>query len=640
MLVQVIILAGLSLIYAPYAAAMEPTYLAELIKQTHAKRLADRSEWHNLLHYKPNLVLPGVHSLVDDPAFFTSPKGKINPVAELEAVLAKFFETQLETETQQPSQCRFIARYHWLKEELNFDPVRLPEQPCRRFRAWRDSLNPHQLTLIFAAAYLNNPASMYGHTLLRIDNKEQSERTPLLAYAVNYAADTEETSGLVFAIKGLLGGYPGQFSLAPYYLKVREYNDIENRDIWEYRLNLESEEIDRLVRHLWELGPVYFDYYFFDENCSYHLLSLLEVARPGLQLTDRFRWWAIPSDTVAAITEQTGLLREAVYRPAAATVLRHQLSRLSLPQRRLARALAERRLAPDHASVQLLSLAEQASVLEAGYAYANYRRLTDRDDSYEAQKHLHGLLFARSRLQATESESLAPPAPSVRPDQGHGSARFSLGFGREAGLAFQEIGIRPGYHDLLDPESGYNRGAQIEFFALTLRRMQEGGDIKLEKLKPIDILSLASRDEFFRSLSWKINAGWERKRFPDKTRPLIARLNGGIGLSWELEPVTGDSLFYLLLEGTLDMADDFEQDYALGLGPAVGWFKDLSPDWRMSFTARTQRFGLGQAHTSHDLTLAQRFIIDRNHVLRLDLERHSDFDRYANSATLALLIYF
>jgi hypothetical protein len=74
----------------------------------------------------------------------------------------------------------------------------------------------------------------------------------------------------------------------PYYLKVREYSDLENRDIWEYELNLTPEEIDRLLMHAWELGPIHFDYYFFDENCAYHLLGLLEAARPDLTLTEGF----------------------------------------------------------------------------------------------------------------------------------------------------------------------------------------------------------------------------------------------------------------------------------------------------------------------------------------------------------------
>ena len=61
---------------------------------------------------------------------------------------------------------------------------------------------------------------------------------------------------------------------------------LENRDVWEYELNLEPHEIERLLAHTWELGFTRFDYYFFDENCSYHLLSLLDVARPGVELTD------------------------------------------------------------------------------------------------------------------------------------------------------------------------------------------------------------------------------------------------------------------------------------------------------------------------------------------------------------------
>ena len=95
----------------------------------------------------------------------------------------------------------------------------------------------------------------------------------------------------------------------PYYLKVREYTDLENRDIWEYELNLSPEEIDRLLMHAWELGPIHFDYYFFDENCAYHLLGLLEAARPDLELTKGFRWWAIPSDTVREVVKQKGLVK-------------------------------------------------------------------------------------------------------------------------------------------------------------------------------------------------------------------------------------------------------------------------------------------------------------------------------------------
>ena len=59
---------------------------------------------------------------------------------------------------------------------------------------------------------------------------------------------------------------------------------------------------------MWELKQIQFDYFFFDENCSYRLLELLQVARPGLQLTTQFPLTAIPTDTVKAILSYKGVL--------------------------------------------------------------------------------------------------------------------------------------------------------------------------------------------------------------------------------------------------------------------------------------------------------------------------------------------
>ena len=329
-------LAGLLVLAAPSFAAADEGYLGELTARSRSLHLAERHEWNRLLHYTKNLLLPGVHGLADAPRFYLASDGKTNPQAELEATLASFFSGIQETDAVQNPQCQFIARFAWLDEQLGFDPARMARQPCKRFREWHDTLNPQGVTLIFPAAYINNPSSMYGHTLLRIDGKDQDEKTRLLAYAINYAANTNETNGIAFAINGLFGGYVGTFSIMPYYLKVREYNDLENRDIWEYELDLTPEEIDRLLMHLWELGPVWFDYYFFDKNCSYYLLEVLEVARSDLDLTARFRRWAIPSDTVRAVVEQEGLLKRTAYRPSNATLIQHRLGLMDENARKLA----------------------------------------------------------------------------------------------------------------------------------------------------------------------------------------------------------------------------------------------------------------------------------------------------------------
>ena len=89
---------------------------------------------------------------------------------------------------------------------------------------------------------------MFGHTFLRIDQKGQTEQTRLLAYTINYAADVPSDAGLWYPIKGIFGGFKGFFSTPPYYLKVQEYRDIENRDMWEYRLTVLGSAVASVAR--------------------------------------------------------------------------------------------------------------------------------------------------------------------------------------------------------------------------------------------------------------------------------------------------------------------------------------------------------------------------------------------------------
>ncbi len=479
------------------AAAADPAYLAELVARSRELKLAERPEWRKLGHYEPDLIGPGVHGLLDSPGFYQSPAGKRDPRAELEATLAAFFSEAPEAKEKEHPQCAFIARRAWLDEVLGFDRRRLPQRDCPRFQEWHAALNAQRLTLVFASAYINNPSSMYGHTLLRIDARDQDERTRLLAYAVNSAATTEERNGLTFAIQGLIGGYPGTFSVLPYYIKVREYSDLENRDLWEYELDLAPEEVERVVRHLWELLPAYYWYYFFDENCAYYLLGLLQVARPDLELTRPFRWWALPVDTVRILTRQPGLVARSVYRPANATLIAARLETMSKEERAIAKGLSQGRARPREA-VQGLRPAAAAAVLETAHDYLNYRRATGNSDVPDPARLARELLVERSTVDAPSQAPLVKPA--ARPDEGHGTSRVGLGAGRRDGQNFQELRFRATYHDVMDTDAAYVKGAQIQFFDTAFRHYNDGAT-RLERFVPVDILSLAPRDDFFQPRS-------------------------------------------------------------------------------------------------------------------------------------------
>jgi len=617
---------------APPALGADQAYLAELLARSRELGLARRPEWRKLVHYEPDLIGSGLHGLLDNRSFYNSPEGKTRPQAELEATLAAFFSDVEETAEVQNPQCAFIARRAWLDQELKFDRRRLPLRDCPRFREWHAALNADHLTVVFASAYLNNPSSMYGHTLLRIDARDQDERTRLLAYAVNSAATTDETNGLTFAIQGLIGGYPGTFSILPYYLKVREYSDMENRDLWEYELALAPHELERVVLHLWELLPAYYQYYFFDENCSYHLLGLLQVARPELELTAPFRWWALPVDTVRVVAAQPGLVARTVYRPANATIIAARLKNLSQEERSIAKNVSLGR-EPSSEALRGRAPERAAAVLETSYDYLNYRRAGGKRDVADPANLARELLFARSRVAVpSQSPALDPGTP---PEQGHRTSRASLGTGSRDGQAFQELTLRPTYHDVIDADAGYVRGAQIEFFDSAFRHYNNGAT-RVERFVPVDILSIAPRDEFFQPRSWRVAGGWRRSFIGDGAEPLVGFLDGGIGAAWG----GARSLYYAMGEAALRQHHNLEHGYGIGAGARAGALVDPAPRWRMHAYASGLNYFLGEADQPRALGLQTRFAVGRNSALRLDLERRREAGRQFNSASLSLQLYF
>jgi hypothetical protein len=604
-----------------HGRAERDEYLRDLIGQARAQNLATRPAWLDLGHYRPDLLGSGHTSLIDSESFFNAPGGKDDPAAELEATLAAFFAQPAQTAQEQHPQCAFTARYRWLKQELGFDPHRLPEQPCPRFAAWKAAIAPAQVTLVVPVAYLNNPSSMFGHTLLRLDRAGQGERTRLLSYAVNFGAEVGDDGGLMFAVRGLTGGYRGTYSILPYAQLVRQYSDFENRDIWEYRLNLEEPEIERLVGHLWELRTQHADYFFFDENCSYQLLFLLDVARPGLELAGDFPLHAIPVDTVRAVVARDGLLDATTFRPSSRTRIEHRLRALSSGDRALVARLSDGSLAPDASEVTGLEPARGAAVLEVAADFVTYEMRIGARPRDQAAPRAWALLAARSRI-ATEALEV-PIEPPVRPDLGHGSARLGGGIGARDGRLFQSLSLRPGYHDLSDPQAGFVEGAEIDFLDVELRHYEDHGLLTLERLDLVRIRSFSPRSELIRPLSWQLGAGLDRFRAKgdDVIGSLVGTLSGGAGASFA---IADHAMLTVLAEAELGAGDACFRNCFAAIGPAVilGW--QMGERAHLLLEGREQLLLSEEVGDRYALHATQSLALGPNLALKVDLALEDD----------------
>lgn len=610
----------MTVLFLPAVAYADTENIVEqLQKKARLHKLWQRTEWLNLLHFEGSgESTDDFSSAIRDPDFYLSGNTSHDAEAELLATIAAIYDTK--TDDDESAQCRYIARFNWLKSQLAIDTDTLPTVECKKYNNWRKNIKPEKVTLIFPTYHLNSPSSMFGHTLLRLDPSKDQGESKWLSVAINFGANPPEgENSLVYAYRGLAGGYPGTFVIDYYYKKIQEYNRIEHRDIWEYRLNLTRDEAERMVTHLWELQNVDFDYYFFDENCSYRILELLEVARPGIELTDEYILTAIPIDTVKTI-KQAGMVESLEYRPARATVLTNMLQKIPEQHHEIVLRLSEDFATSNSQAFTRLPQDERRQIIETAYKYLRYQQAEEGRDPAIAKRS-----FQLLKLRNSYPESRKPTVPApVPPDQGHGSKRLSFAPGKRLHNYYGELGFKMSFHDLEDNEHGFLQGASINIVSLQVRAEENEG-LSLYRLDLVDIFSLSPRTDFFKPIAWRVYTGFERQ-YTKGVDQLGYHVTGGGGGSWKF---FGGNQVYTLLTGRLEINKQLEHTIEPGIGFITGLLSHFG-----SHTARLEASGEHFTDNTYRLRLQyiHNFVIDTRNSLKIyaKYERQENYTEFSD----------
>lgn len=525
--------------------------------------MAEDPYWLSLGHYKKiKLSFSDYRSRVDDKNFFLSEEGRTNPEAELLATLDAGLNDYSGDSNEDPL-CRFPARYRWLDQQLKLSIYINRHPDCSDYKKWREMIDADSVVLVYASAHLNSPSSMYGHTLLRIDPKGfEKDKAVLLSWAVSFGANIPSgENDILYAYKGIFGGYPGLFNVLPYLDKLKEYSRIENRDLWEYQLNLNPQEVDLLMAHLWELKNINFDYFFFDENCSYQLLSLLDIARPGQHVTEDYPTVVIPVDTVRGVIAR-GFVSNVVYRPSASTKLEQKIANLPLPEQKVAVELSRNSTILQSPEYLAYSDTEKLKVADAAYDYTRYKYRKSAAD----EQIIQGSYRLLQEINSLPKVDLPAPETPFHPENGHESGAMTFSAGHADGENYAEFEVRPSFHDLQDNLNGYMPGSAINMGKIKFRDY-DSGSIKLQQLDIIDINSLSPRDEFFDPVSWRSSLGFDRERTYGRDE-LTEQVNGGGGVTYQLSTHV---LGYGLLTARAEYNEGFEHNWQLAGGFAGGF---------------------------------------------------------------------
>ncbi len=289
---------------------------------------------------------------------------------------------------------------------------------------------------------------------------------------------------------------------------MREYNNYESRDIWEYELNLTDAQVVLLAAHLFELGSAIIPYYYIGGNCSYYILAALQAVAPELHLLDHVGIPVVPADTIKALYANPGLVRD----PSGPAPASSSPPAWNLCRRRSARSSKRWPGTPMLISRPAIptASASASSTPPPIWSISAMPRSCRSSPTAWAAGFKQRILERRAQL-LLPSEKLDVPQPATMPQESHGSARLSAGFvDSDINGPAVSLGYRMALHALDDPLGGYPDLAQIEFFPTEVRVDGQTGVVHLERLDFIDVLSLHEMTSFDQRLSWKLRAGSER----------------------------------------------------------------------------------------------------------------------------------
>lgn len=564
--------------------------LDAMLTKAEQHHLESHRTWLRLLYY-PEHTKAGdkkFKSRMPSADFFVSPNGATDPKQEMQAMLAALLSQDFHnTPASQAVQCRFPARTHWLKQQLGISDKQVPTIDCPEFNHWLGQINPSSASLVFAEEYLDNPASMFGHSFLRLDNATSQQ-----AYILNYMPKAVPNEAFIkSSYNALIAGATGEFTIEPYEQKIRQYRDDEGRDVWRYPLNLSATELQQLARQIWEIKDQQPTYYLMKDNCASEILLLLNSLRPEKNYLKNFHAIVSPADLLRELQRQ-GVLTDAIYEPSTK--------------------------AKKQASLNVQNIHNQANI------QGN---------------------ISLSLISPDQTLNLLPA--DNNPQFAHPLGRLTVGMGdqthhftqaeknKSASQSFGEVGYRLVYHDDLDSRSGYPAGFSLEALGFKLRMNQDNDTnhfkndkVELQSFDLIKARSLNPINTAESGKSWGGHLSALQQSDGDKQH-LVASIGGEYG--WSIAygtPKLGTTqippnLCYALGTGTAQLGKGLEKGYRLGVGTNLGCIQQLGEKMRakaeiaLPFWYQGERTGY-DSYWQPVATLGLQYDINHHQALRLN----------------------
>lgn len=451
--------------------------------------LSNSQEWKSLLHINENN-----QSEITDLSFFLS--NQTNSKIEIETLLNNQSCDNI---------CKYPARYRLLSKTFDLN---ISFEHCEELQSFLKETRGPSASLVFASSFLGSPASYFGHTFMLINKKDN----PFFSSTLGYAAELPKSGNpMDIIVKGVSGQYSGKYVLASYYQMAELYNVVEQRTLYQYKLDLTEEEIENMLWHMYEIKNINVPYKFFTENCAYEVFWLIEAARPTAKLRDKLKPYVIPFETVQVLKDEHMIIDHKTKEPMIEHLYQIYTS-LTSKEKEQFFTLIESQNKEKKLSEMDLSDSVHNKLIELinGYYDILFKKYhVSKVDYYDVKK----IKFKKEAFDDTID---------FEPRKPH---RISFGGISRDGKIGNSIGFRPVLFDKLEERDSLISEGTLEFLNINMSRVSN--HTRIDNFDLIKVESLNKRFDFYEPMSWRVYIGANRS-YQDSVLSPVLEFGSGI----------------------------------------------------------------------------------------------------------------
>ncbi len=535
------LLASLLLFFSLFVDASIPVS-SELETLALQKKLYDNPTWSALLHVVDS------KTLIDDKNFILS-IDDFSLKNELISTVRYLYKNN-------ESSCRFPARRNFILSALGLPTDYIAEPNCADYISFKKKAPAKTISLIYASENLTQPSSMMGHVMLKMSGENSDGLS--VDHGVSYFTQLNSFNVPMIIWDSLVTGKKGYFQVSPFQEKLDFYLNEEQRNVWEYKINVTDEQAVRFQDHLWELKSTELKYFFNSYNCATVTLLLLRVASAEkIMIQDS---WLSPLDVVKAI-HYSGVVANTQVNPSSKWRVRMLASALDNKKVRNVAQFVDNK--GNALELNGYSATESYLSTELASAYNNYNAEMRRYDKDKWQGINGKIKLIRDQQSGSYELDLSNFKSPVKTPK---DAQISLGYRHYLGDNWANIKYMPASHGIEDDNRQFFSENELKLMSMSILAKEDTGELKLESLTLYSARSDIPWDPLTGGVSGQFKLGLEQ-HWNDQLDPnLSAYVYGGVGYSYA---VSRDVSLFSMISTGLGGASDGAYIYA---EPEVGLY--------------------------------------------------------------------